>query len=538
MDNQFYGIFMDGCFSFTLSNGTATMENTYDLEYPICNYDASNMTFFSSTAVGLNNTIYYYSEDSRGGYIVYSYNISEKTTSKISEVSSIHPLVTDNKNKLYIFDDDCVIEYNTTNKEITKFVVPTNLVTSGHSEASFYMEGNLYYIGNQEIYKIGSSKPKPKPEPKPKKSRLPWIGPISPGYEFTSPALFFAVDDTMYMITLYQVKPSLELFVLFEYDSRTDSFLSVAVLPNLLDEEDFSVFENNIIKNDPIFSSANYKHTFSDEKYFYSYDSVSNTITCTNVKTNMTQKIKCYENMPKDIIQIVFSNNLFFILTKSGENHIARMAGSNLKHVSNWKLDNWTPRTGATIATVNNAIYVFGGKALADSKEESSSTCYNDLYVYDIATKSSKKLAVNADVTARYNAKMLASQRWGKLWILSGKDDSDSKALDVWEYDTRSQKWDYINEIPESDGDDSVCYDDKNDILTLLITPESEESNLFSMNDYGIPQASSGGVMYKLQNLATSTNTPDQSGHNCGCLGLEFIFALIGLFIFRHCRKD
>lgn len=32
-------------------------------------------------------------------------------------------------------------------------------------------------------------------------------------------------------------------------------------------------------------------------------------------------------------------------------------------------------------------------------------------------------------------------------------------------------------------------------------------------------------------------NAPDQSGHQCGCLGIEFLFALSGLFIFRLYRK-
>jgi hypothetical protein len=537
MDNQLYGIFMNYLFSLTLSSGNATMGDGIELEYPIYSYDESNEIIFSSTVVGFNNTIYYYSinseEKDNNGYVVYSYNISDETTSKISEVSSIHPLVTDNKNKLWIFDDRNVIEYNTATNKITKFIAPTNLAT-GHSEASFYMEDNLYYIGNQEIYKLDLSKPRPKPAPKPKKNRIPWIGPITPGYQFTSYAIFLPILSTLYMITEYNGE-----IVLFEYDPITDNFYSALIL----NEKSFYSYDSNsnIIQNDPVVSSVDYKHTFSDEKCLYSYDSASNTITCKNIKTKMTKKIACYENMPEDIVQIVYANNLVYILTESGKNHIARIAGSNLKYVSGWKLNNCTPRTGVAIATVNNAIYVFGGKALADdSKEASSGTCYNELYVYDIATKSSKKLEVPEDVTARYDAKMVASQRSGKLWILSGKDDSDSKALDVWEFNTRSQKWEYINDLPQSDGDNSVGYDDKNDILTLLITPESEGSNLFSMNNTlrDIPQASSGAVIYKLQNLSTVTNTAEQSGHNCGCLGLEFIFAIVGLFIFRHCHKN
>ena len=494
----------------------------------------------STSVVIVKDTVYYFS---KSGFCAMKISGTSTTANLIKEVAvkdATSLLVTDHENRIWIINSkDGVVEYNISKKKSQKIatappVSARDSRVNPYKNICFYIENFLYYIANQKVYRLDSSHPDD-----PKENKIPWIGPITPAYQFTAPAKFFRVLDTIYMKTIYN-----GYYVLFEYDPITDNFYSVEILDsfntfNTRFTNDSYDSASNIIQNEPVVSSVNYNHTFSDKKFLYSYDSASNTITCKNIKTKMTKKIACYENMPEDIVQIVYANNLVYILTESGKNHIARIAGSNLKYVSGWKLNNCTPRTGVAIVTMNNAIYVFGGKALADdSKEASSGTCYNELYVYDIATKSSKKLEVPEDVTARYDAKMVASQRSGKLWILSGKDDSDSKALDVWEYDTRSQKWDYINEIPESDGDDSVCYDDKNDILTLLITPESEESNLFSMNDYGIPQASSGGVMYKLQNLATSTNTPDQSGHNCGCLGLEFIFALIGLFIFRHCRKD
>ena len=256
----------------------------------------------------------------------------------------------------------------------------------------------------------------------------------------------------------------------------------------------------------------------------------------------MAKEIGCYDDMPEDIIQIVFANKCFFILTKSGENHIARLAGHNLKYVTTWKLDDWTPRTGATVVAVDHAIYVFGGKELSDSKEESSSTCYSDLYVYDFRTGSSEKLEADSEVTARYDAKMLVSRHFGRIWIIGGKDESDATATDIWEFNTRNKVWTYINDLPTEEGNASACYDEDTDTMSVLVTPEEEtdEVNVFSSRSTtrGITRASSGVAVYEMKDLAGVNDLPDQSGKSCcGCLGLEFLFAIAGLFIFRRCRK-
>jgi hypothetical protein len=286
--------------------------------------------------------------------------------------------------------------------------------------------------------------------------------------------------------------------------------------------------------NAPHFDPANSNNVFTDDRYFYIHNPKHKTITCTDTQTGMSQEIACYENMPEDILQIASENNLFYILTESGENHIARKDGFNLKYESTWKLDDWTPRTGASIVAMKNAIYVFGGNALSDSKEESS-TCYNDLYVYNLETKSSEKLKVDSDVTPRYNAKILANKRRGKLWIICGKDSSDSLARDVWEYNTDNEEWIYINDIP-AEGEVAGDYAQEEDTLSILVTPKAEENTLFSMRSKtrNILQASSEAGIYQIKNLSTATSTEDQSGKSCGCLGIEFLFALAGLFILRR----
>ena len=56
-------------------------------------------------------------------------------------------------------------------------------------------------------------------------------------------------------------------------------------------------------------------------------------------------------------------------------------------------------------------------------------------------------------------------------------------------------------------------------------------------NTRNILQASSEAVVYQIKDLSTATSTENQSGKSCGCLGLEFLFILAGLFIFRRFRN-
>ena len=53
-------------------------------------------------------------------------------------------------------------------------------------------------------------------------------------------------------------------------------------------------------------------------------------------------------------------------------------------------------------------------------------------------------------------------------------------------------------------------------------------------NTHNILQASSGAVIYQIKDLSSATSTEDQSGKSCGCLGIEFILALAGLFVLRR----
>ena len=507
--------------------------------------------------VVLNNKLYYLSGNS-----VYSVKISNNTleyeliysNTGIDETSIF---VTDYKQKIWILNSATgVIEYDTKTGEANKIAeFPGNAIREiEFNKACFYYNGYLYYIASNKVYALNlldvPTPPTPPTPDNPRKPKMPWIGPITPiiegGHKFTGLAEFFAMHNDSYLSIMCNGMP-----MIFTFDPIMHSF--------------------HLAPQAPHFDPANSHNAFMNDKYFYIYNPDRNTITCTDTRSGMSQEIACYETIPQDIIQVVVANNLFYILTKSGENHIARMAGANLEYVSSWKLDDWTPRTGDSIVALKNAIYVFGGKALSnDSKEEPSNACYNELYVYDLTQKASEKLEVDKDITARHNAKILSSKRWGKLWIIGGKDSTDSLALDIWEFNTRNKEWTYINSIPKKDVNASASYDEKNDSLSLLLTPEenTEQNEFFSMrsntrsipqvsmhsntrssmrsntrnisqasmrsNTHNIFQSSSGAVVYQIKDLSTATSTKDQSGKSCGCLGIEFLLALAGLFILRR----
>ena len=475
---------------------------------------------FTSIVV-LKDTLYYFSDSGFCSVKIDETTIVESQVSCVTATNQDSLLVTNKQDTIWIINPtDGVIEYNTKNntaKTIDICPLLGNDTRIDLTAVAFYSKDYLYFIANNEVYARNLLDVPEPPTPNPRKPRMPWIGPITPtiegGYEFTGLAEFFAMLNDSYLSIMCNGMP-----MMFTFDPIMHAF--------------------HFAPKAPHFDPANSNNAFMNDKYFYIYNPDRNTITCTDTKTGMAQEIACYETMPEDIIQVVVANNLFYILTKSGENHIARMTGANLEYVSSWKLDNWTPRTGASIVAMKNAIYVFGGKALSeDSKEEPSNACYNELYVYDFETNASEKLEVSNDVTARYNAKMLSSKRWGKLWIIGGKDSTDSLALDIWEYNTRNKEWSYINDIPSKDFNASANYEEKYDNLSLLLTPKAntEQSKFFSMrsNTRNIFQASSGAVVYQIKDLSTATSTKSQSGKSCGCLGIEFLLALAGLFILR-----
>ena len=478
---------------------------------------AGDTTELSKNIIVMNDKFYFL-----GSTGLYSAEISGTTvnTKRIDAVTvsdAESHILTDGHSRIWLINKtDGVIEYNI-HKNVAETLAEFPKTTTRTNEEAFFFKAEfLYYIDNtQKAYAVNTHKHHKK-EP-----RRPWGAPRIPfiegGYEFKGLAEFFAMLHEYYLSIMCNGMP-----MMFLFDPRMCAF--------------------HLAPKAPAFDPARFNDAFMDDKYFYVYNPENNTITCTDVATGMEKEIGCYDDMPEDIIQIVFANNCFFILTKSGENHIARLAGPKLKYVTSWKLDDWTPRTGATVVAVGHAIYVFGGKELSDSKEESSSKCYSDLYVYDFRTGSSEKLEADAEVTARYNAKMLINRHFGRIWILGGKDESDATAADIWEFNTRNKVWTYINDLPTEDGNASGCYDEDTDTMSVLVTPEAEtdEVNVFSSRSTtrGITRASSGVAVYELKDLAGANDLPDQSGKSCcGCLGLEFLLAIAGLFFFRRYRK-
>ena len=447
-----------------------------------------------TSLIVLKDTLYYFSKDGFCSVKISGNTVTSKLIQSVKVTDELSSLVTDENDRIWIINrTDGVIEYSVSTNDADKIAPYIDAPIRNYDRACFYSNNHLYCITNSKVYmlsELGKKKKKTKRIP-----RREWLGPFMPiiegGYEFTGLAEFFAMLNDSYLSIMCNGMP-----MMFTFDPIMHAF--------------------HLAPKAPHFDPANSNNAFMNDRYFYVYNSDRNTITCTDTQTGMSQEIACYENMPQDIIQVVVDKNLFYILTESGENHIARMAGSNLEYVSSWKLDDWTPRTGASIVAMKNAIYVFGGKDLSDDSKEESGTCYNELYVYDFITNSSEKLEVNNDVTARYNAKIVSSKRWGKLWIIGGKDSSDSLALDVWEFNTRNKEWNYINSIPREDVNASASYDEKNDSLSLLLTPEekTEQSRLFSMrsNTRNILQASSGAVVYQIKDLSSATSTVDQSG--------------------------
>jgi hypothetical protein len=492
-------------------------------------YDLPEPAKTDTSAIFVTDTLYYFSESGLCAMKISDADANSREI--IPDTNNIDPksllVVDDSASRIWIINPtDGVIEYKIAEKTTKPIATYPAISKSGSPKenACFYSDEFLYFIAvNNKLYTLDILAPEPddpdNPDPdNPDKPKKPWEEPKVPtiegGYKFVGLAEFFAMLNEYYLSIMCNGMP-----MMFTFDPRMCAF--------------------HLAPKAPHFDPANMNNAFMDDKYFYIYNPDRNTITCTNTETGMETEIACYENMPEDIIQVVFAKNTFFILTKSGENHIARMAGHKLEYVSSWKLDDWTPRTGASIVAMKNEIYVFGGQALSDSKEESS-TCYNELYVYDLQTKSSEKLDVASGVTARYNAKILASKRWGKLWIIGGKNASDSTALDIWEFNTNTREWTHVNDIPAKNGNASASYDEKMDTLSLLVTPEAEESRLFSVSSKSrnIIQASSEAVVYQMKDLAGASDSKDQSGKSCGCLGLEFLFAIAGLLFFRRCRKN
>ena len=482
------------------------------------NYELTPTPADNTTVAVIEDKLYYFAED--GLYVIEKIEDGSTTAEKVEAVEVTDPesvILHEGPHKMWIINStDGVVEYDAKKpiaEKAKKIAVFPPSTTRG-TDAFFTEAEFIYYLdgANKKVYALDTHKK----HKKHKEPRIPWGAPRIPfiegGFIFMGPAEFFAMLQQYYLSIMCGGIP-----MMFLFDPRMCAF--------------------HLAPKAPHFDPANFANAFMDDKFFYVYNPDRNTITCTDTATGMEREIGCYEDMPEDIIQIVFANHCFFILTKSGENHIARLAGHNLKYVTTWKLDDWTPRTGATVVALDYAIYVFGGKELTDSKEESAGTCYNDLYMYDFRTGSSEKLDVDEDVTPRYNAKMMISRHWKRIWILGGKDESDAPAADIWEFNTRKQEWNYINDLPTEEGNASACYDEENDTMSVLVTPEEEtdECRLFSTRD--IPRASSGVAVYEMSNLAGSGNGPDQSGKSCGCLGLEFLFAIAGLALLRLRRK-
>ena len=500
MDDDFYFLSPDNLYKlkFDDAKGGITFTETYALQ---------NKYKENTPILGYNKTVYYISDDNHFCSINIS-NSSSPVQKSILSVSSPKALATDKQNKVYILDStDGVIEYDTTtqkNTQIAKFPVTTrnNLTT-----IFFYIDGICYYVGNNVVYAliINASSPK--------KIKKSWSTPKEPtiegGNNIAGESKFFETLDKSYLSTKCD-----DITKMFEFDSKECAFNLTDKLPQV--------------------ETSDFNNTFSDDQYLYIYNPDRNTMTRTDTKTGMTSLIACYENMPQDIIRMESKDNSLYILTESGNNHIARIEGNNLKYVSSWKLDDWTPRTDVSMVTVNNEIYVFGGK------EESSNTCLNELYVFDSKTNSSEKLEMSKNVTPRSGATLLANEDFGKLYITGGQDSSDSTVLDMWEVNTKlttSGKADltYLNNLPDpaKDGNNALTYDKQNDILSLLITPKKDNFSAYSETSNTL-RASSGVVVYQMTNLAKPTDAPEQSGKSCGCLGLEFLLALAGLFILRR----
>lgn len=468
----------------------------------------------NTSLIVLKDTMYYFSKSGFCSVQISGNTATSNLISSVTVTDETSNLVTNNNDKIWIINrTDGVIEYNIADNKSKKIASYIEYTTRSHDRACFYSKDYLYCVTDSKVYALSLTEtPGPKPEPDPKKkSKVSWIGPIIPvisnGYEFSGLATFYTVADHSYLSIVCNGFPTTFLF-----DPQTCAFQQTSKALN--------------------FNPANNNNPFMNDQFVYIYNAESNTITCTDTKTGMSKEITCYETMPNDVIQIAFANNAFFILTQSGENHIARIDGSQLKFESSWKLDNWTPRLGASIVSLNNKLFVYGGKSISN-EEDSSSSCYNELYIYDFSTNSSERLDAPVDMTARYGAKILVNKRYKKLWFICGKDASDSTAGDIWEFNVSNKKWTYIINLPTEDGNSSACYDEEKDTLSLLVTPESDDNNLFSIN--GLTRASSGAVVYKIQGLSKATNTaPEQSGKSCGCLDIEFLFIIASLFILRR----